>query len=124
MEFAADTVKASLAAVADLAQPLSSPVAPTGLRARSQVSTALFTSRKSVYLEWDANREALSGYHVYRAVRSHGPYQRLTAQPGARTSFSDLLLLPDQAYYYVLSAVDEQGRESNFSVEVRDDEHN
>jgi fibronectin type 3 domain-containing protein len=110
--------------VAGLAQPRNTPAAPTGLRARSQISAALFTSRKSVYLEWDANREALAGYQVYRAVHSHGPYQRLTTQTSARTSFSDLLLLPDQAYYYVVSAVDEQGRESNYSAEVRDDENN
>jgi hypothetical protein len=124
MEFAVEAVKASLAVIADLAQPLSTPAAPTGLRARSQVSAALFTSRKSVYLEWDAGRAALAGYQVYRAVRSHGPYQRLTTQASALTSFTDLLLLPDQAYYYVVSAVDEQGRESNFSLEVRDDENN
>ncbi|HEX7501835.1 MAG TPA: M28 family metallopeptidase, partial [Acidobacteriota bacterium] len=122
--FAAEAVKASLATVADLAQPLSTPAAPTGLRARSQVSASLFSRRKSVYLDWNASPEALAGYHVYRAVKSHGPYQRLTTQPVARTSFADLLLPADQAYYYVLSAVDGQGRESNFSGEVRDDENN
>ncbi len=36
----------------------------------------------------------------------------------------DPLLLPDQAYYYVVSAVDASGRESNYSEEVRDDENN
>jgi len=122
--FATEVVKASLAAVADLAQPLSTPEAPAGLRARSQVSFSLFSSRKSVYLEWDANREAVVGYHVYRAVRSHGPFTRLTDQPIARTSFADLLLPAGQPYFYVLTAVDERGRESNFSEEVRDDENN
>lgn len=124
LEFAAEAVKASLAAVAWMAQPLSSPAAPTGLRAHSQVSAALFTSRKTAYLEWDANREAVSGYHVYRAEASHGPYTRLTGQPQGRTSFVDPLLLPGQAYYYVVSAVDGEGRESNRSEEVRDDENN
>ncbi len=124
MGFAAEVVKAALATVAGLAQPLSTPAAPTGLRARSQVSASLFSSRKSVYLDWDANREAVAGYHVYRADSSHGAYARLTAQPVARTSFADLLLPADRAYYYVLTAVDERGRESNFSEEVRDDENN
>jgi hypothetical protein len=122
--FAAEVVKAALATVAGLAQPLSTPEPPTGLRARSQVSASLFSSRKSVYLDWNANREAVVGYHVYRADRSHGAYARLTAQPVARTSFADLLLPADRAYYYVLTAVDERGRESNFSEEVRDDENN
>jgi hypothetical protein len=122
--FAAEAVRASLATVADLAQPLTIPAAPSGLRARSQVSASLFAGRKSVYLDWDAGREALAGYHVYRAEVAHGPYARLTAQPVARTSFADLLLPADRTYYYVLTAVDGQGRESNFSEEVRDDENN
>jgi hypothetical protein len=124
MTFAAEAAQASLTAVADLAQPLSIPVAPSGLQARSQVSAALFASQKTVYLEWQANHEAVSGYHVYRADRSHGSYLRLTAQPVSATSFRDVFLRPDQAYFYVLTAVDGQGRESNYSEEVRDDENN
>jgi hypothetical protein len=124
LAFSAEVVKASLATVADLAQPLSTPAAPTGLRARSQVSASLFTSRKTVYLSWDAASGPLVGYHVFRSDRSHSPYLRLTEQPIAGTEFRDPLLAPGQTYYYVLSAVDERGRESNFSEEVRDDENN
>ncbi|HUU05127.1 MAG TPA: M28 family metallopeptidase [Patescibacteria group bacterium] len=122
--FAAEAVQASLAAVAALAQPISTPAAPTGLQARSQVSASLFSSLKTVYLEWQANREQVAGYHVFRAGQSHGPYLRLTEQPIVQTSFLDSLLPPEQDYYYVLTAVDEQGRESNYSEEVRDDENN
>jgi fibronectin type 3 domain-containing protein len=122
--FAAEAVQASLAAVADLAQPLSTPMAPTGLQARSQISVSLFSSLKTVYLNWQANQEQAAGYHVFRASQSHGPYLRLTAQPIAQTSFKDFILLPEQNYFYVLTAVDERGRESNYSEEVRDDENN
>lgn len=122
--FAAEVVRAALATVAGLAQPLSTPEPPTGLRSRSQVSASLFSRRKSVYLDWNANRDTVAGYHVYRAESSHGAYARLTVQPLARTSFADLLLPADRAFYYVLTAVDERGRESNFSEEVRDDENN
>ncbi len=124
LAFAAAAVQASLTAVADLAQPLSTPAAPSGLQARSQVSAALFASLKTVYLDWQANPEPVSGYHVYRADQSHGPYLRLTAQPVSATSFRDVFLRAGQAYFYVLTAVDEQGRESNYSEEVRDDENN
>jgi hypothetical protein len=124
LAFAAETVKASLATVAELAQPSATLAAPTGLEARSQVSASLFSSVKTVYLNWQANREPVAGYHVFRAGQSHGPYLRLTGQPVDRTSFADTLLLPDQNYFYVLSAVNELGRESNYSEEVRDDEHN
>lgn len=122
--FAAEAVQASLAVVAALAQPVSTPAAPTGLQARSQVSASLFSSLKTVYLEWQANREPVTGYHVFRSDKSHGPYLRLSEQPIVSTAFRDSLLLPGQNYYYVLTAVDEQGRESNYSAEVRDDENN
>jgi Zn-dependent M28 family amino/carboxypeptidase len=124
LDFTAEVVKASLATVADLAQPLSMPAAPTGLQARSQISASLFSSRKTVYLNWQANQEQVTGYHVFRASQSRGPYLRLTGQPLVQNQFKDPLLLPDQAYFYVLTAVTEQGRESNYSEEVRDDENN
>jgi hypothetical protein len=124
LNFTVEVAKASLATVADLAQPLSTPAAPTGLQARSQISAALFSSLKTVYLNWQANREQVSGYHMFRASQSLGPYLRLTAQPINQTSFNDVFLLPEQNYFYVLTAVDEQGQESNYSEEVRDDENN
>lgn len=124
LAFAAEAVQASLAAVADLAQPLSTPAAPTGLQARSQVSASLFSSLKTVYLNWQANQEQVSGYHVFRASQSHGPYLRLTEQPIGQTAFKDSFLSPEQDYFYVLTAVDAQGRESNYSAEVRDDANN
>jgi hypothetical protein len=124
LNFAAAVVKASLAAVADLAQPLQALKAPTGLKAQSQISASFFSSVKTVYLNWQANSEPLAGYHVFRANQSHGPYLRLTAQPITQTQFKDPLLMPNQSYFYVLSAVDLQGRESNYSEEVKDDENN
>ena len=124
MAFATEAVQAALAAVADLAQPVSTPLAPSGLQARSQVSASLFSSVKTVYLNWQANQDEIAGYHVFRASQSHGPYLRLTGQPMTQTSFRDPLLLPQQNYFYVLTAVDRQGRESNASEEVLDDENN
>jgi hypothetical protein len=126
MVFAAEAVQASLAVVADLAEPANTSAAatPTGLQAQSQISVSLFSSLKTVYLNWQANREPVAGYHVFRADRSRGLYQCLTPQPIAATSFKDSFLAPEQAYFYVLTAVDEQGRQSDYSKEVRDDENN
>lgn len=123
MEFAVEATRAAVAAVADLAQPIAWPATPTGLEARSQAVSSLFMRRKSVYLNWQAAAGA-AGYHVYRAGASRGAYARLTAQPVAGTAYADLLLPPDAHYYYVVTAVDAEGRESNFSQEVRDDENN
>jgi len=122
--FALDATRGALAAVADLAQPLSTPAPPSSLRAHSQVSFSLFLSRKTVYLDWHAAAGTIAGYHVYRATEPHGAYARLTGQPIAARAFTDFFLLPDQAYYYVVTAVDSEGRESNYSQEVRDDQDN
>jgi hypothetical protein len=126
LAFAAEAVQASLAAVAELAVPASASAAaaPAGLQAQSQISASLFTRTKTVYLNWQANHETVAGYHVFRADQSRGIYQCLTAQPVAATSFKDSFLAPGQHYFYVLTAVDGQGRQSNYSKEVRDDENN
>ncbi len=123
MGFAVEATRAAVAAVADLAQPIAWPAPPSGLEARSQTVSSLFMRRKSVYLSWQASAGA-AGYLVYRADSSRGAYARLTPQPVAGTAYADLLLPPDRHFYYVVSAVDAEGRESNFSPEVRDDENN
>lgn len=123
MKFAVEATRAAVAATADLAQPIAWPAPPAGLEARSQAVSSLFMRRKSVYLNWQASAGA-AGYHVHRAGSSRGAYARLTAQPVSGTAYADLLLPPDAHYYYVVTAVDAEGRESNFSQEVRDDENN
>jgi len=126
LDFATEAVQASLATVAELAQLKSNSAAsmPTGLRAQSQVSYSLYNRLKTVFLSWQANTEPIAGYHVYRAEQSHGLYQCLTTQPVSATTFRDPFLDPDKTYFYVLTAVDPQGRQSNYSREVRDDENN
>jgi hypothetical protein len=124
LPFATEAAQASLAVVAELAQPAGALAAPVGVQAQSQVSVSAFNSRKTVYLRWQANLEPVAGYRVYRAARSGGPYLPLTDQPLASTAFKDPFLAPENNYFYVLTAVDDQGRESAYSREVRDDENN
>jgi hypothetical protein len=126
LAFAAEAVQASLAAVAELAEPANTSAAavPTGLQAQSQISASLFASVKTVFLNWQANPGPVAGYHVYRAEQSHGIYQCLTTQPIAATAFKDSFLAPEKTYFYVLTAVDDQGRQSDYSREVRDDANN
>ncbi|MCX6556992.1 MAG: M28 family metallopeptidase [Candidatus Aminicenantes bacterium] len=126
LAFATEAVQASLAAVAELAEPAntSAAAAPTGLQAQSQISASLFASAKTVFLNWQANPSPVAGYYVFRAEQSHGTYQCLTTQLVVATAFKDTFLAPEKTYFYVLTAVDNQGRQSNYSKEVRDDENN
>jgi uncharacterized protein len=73
-----------------------------------------------VFLTWNENQERdLAGYHVYRAVKSGAEYERLTAKPLNRTTFSDETVKQGATYYYVITAVDKSGNESRRSKEQK-----
>jgi Zn-dependent M28 family amino/carboxypeptidase len=120
MDFVASITRATLAAAADLAQPVSTPLTPSGLLARSQITSSLYAAVKTVVLRWNANSDPVAGYNVYRAQVSGGPYEKITASPASATEFRDRLLNPALRYFYVLTAVDAQGRESRASAEAAD----
>jgi len=124
MGFCTDVARAAIAAAANLAEPLSTPPAPTGLWAQSQLSSSLFLTIKTVYLNWDASPDGVKGYNIYRSTTAHGGYQKINSGLLTQPSFTDSLLEPDRPYYYVVTAVDTRDRESNNSEEVRDDENN
>ena len=119
-DYNAAVAKASLAAAADLARPVSTPRTPSGLQARSQVVSSLFSAIKTVSLRWTANTDAIAGYHVYRASVSGGPYQKIDDALVQTTAYVDRRLDPARVYYYVVTAVDALGRESRSSLEAAD----
>ena len=73
-----------------------------------------------VFLTWNENKEGdLAGYHVYRSTRSGRDYERLTDKPLARTTYSDEAVKPRTTYYYVVTAIDKAGNESQPSKEQK-----
>jgi len=58
---------------------------------------------------------------VYRSVTPHAGYERVTTAPVRDTAFTDRAPAADRVYYYVVTAVDASGQESNFSIERADD---
>ncbi|MEO0079024.1 MAG: M28 family peptidase, partial [candidate division WOR-3 bacterium] len=87
------------------------PLAPAGVVA--------LPTRFGMALCWQANRELdLAGYNLYR--RTAGTTRvRLNTALLADTTYRDSGLLSDTMYYYVVTAQDSTGHESNFSIEVR-----
>ncbi len=70
----------------------------------------------SVALSWDASISSdVVGYHVYRGAQSDGPYAKLTPSPIAATTYIDLLVDAGATYYYVVTAADGNGVESDYS---------
>ena len=131
MGFATAVTRAAIAAVAELAQPVASPGTASGLAASAYTSISLFSTATTVYLTWDAVGGA-AGYHVYRTSYSHANYERVTTTPLTTTAFAGRLMSTPGAgrsgeavaavpTYFVVTAVDAQGREGNRSAEVKVD---
>ncbi len=116
MDLATAITRATVATLAEVAQPVSTPATPTGLVARSQVSTSLFMRGRTVTLEWRGSTGA-TGYNVYRAATSHGTYRKLNPAPLRQNSYGELVD-PSEDQFYVVTALDATGRESNYSPEA------
>jgi len=80
--------------------------------------TGVAAPQHSVALSWSAIAAA-AGYNVYRGSVTGGPYSKLTSSPEAATSYSDTSVLAGQTYFYVTTAVDSSGTESDYSNEVQ-----
>lgn len=71
----------------------------------------------SVDLSWNPSISAAAGYNVYRGSQSGGPYEIL--HPGLQSfAFTDSNVQSGVTYYYVVTAVDANGIESDFSDEA------
>ena len=77
------------------------------------------TAQHRVTLKWDASASGVAGYNVYRTESSGRDYSRLNANPDAKTSFTDGSVESGKTYYYVTTAVSEEGVESAFSSQVK-----
>ena len=89
------------------------PAAPNGL-------TATPVSSSQIDLAWNPNTEDdLDHYNVYCSGTSGGPYTQIGSAPEADDpTYSDAGLAAGTTYYYVVTAVDTGGKESDNSDEA------
>jgi len=72
-----------------------------------------------VTLSWYANYPPVAGYNIYRGATHGGPYSsHLNSSLQASTTFNDATVQKGTTYFYVVTAVDAQNEESNYSAEV------
>ena len=76
------------------------------------------TPAHSVGLTWSDSSSGISGYNIYRAGVSGGPYSGINSGLDPTTSYTDNSVLAGQTYYYVVTAVNSSGVESAYSSEV------
>ena len=72
----------------------------------------------SVSLAWNGNSSNVSGYNIYRAPVSGGPYALLSLSPIAPDQFLDTNVAARLTYYYVVTSLDTMNHESAYSTEV------
>jgi hypothetical protein len=73
----------------------------------------------TVELDWTASTSTVSGYNVYRSNVSGSGYTKLNSSLVAAVTYSDASVQNSQTYFYVTTAVDSNGDESDFSNEVQ-----
>jgi hypothetical protein len=79
------------------------------------IGTGIAAAPKSVDLTWIASiSEDVTGYNVYRAASSSGPFAKLNPSLISGTSYEDSPV-PAGSYYYVATAVGSAGNESGYS---------
>jgi hypothetical protein len=70
----------------------------------------------SATLNWVASTSSnLAGYNIYRGTTSGGPYSRVNTALVLGTTYIDNSVHAGQSYYYVATAVDIMGNESEYS---------
>ena len=77
------------------------------------------TLQHSVSLYWNSSTSAVAGYNVYRSATSGGPYTKVNPELDASTSYIDSSVQAGTTYYYVSTAVDISGVESEYSNQVQ-----
>jgi fibronectin type 3 domain-containing protein len=75
----------------------------------------------SVTLTWNASAPSkdftVAGYNIYRGTKRGGPYEKIASRVSGLT-YVDHTVNRRKTYFYVVTAVDEGGRESKFSQEI------
>lgn len=72
----------------------------------------------SVTLAWNASSSPVAGYHIYRGSVSGGPYNRVDGNTISVLTYRDGDIDSGGRYYYVVTSVASDGRESAYSNEV------
>jgi Abnormal spindle-like microcephaly-assoc'd, ASPM-SPD-2-Hydin len=109
------TPQAAGGANANLSLAVTNPSA-TIKAALSGTGTA--APQHSVNLSWTPDSSPVAGYNVYRSGKTGGPYVKLNSPVDTATAYLDTSVASGNTYYYEVTAVNDQGAESNPSKPV------
>lgn len=100
-----------LLALESVGTDLYPPAAPVNLLA--------YAVGDSIRLQWDKNTESdMHGYNLYRSNTPGGTYKMLNAEILTESAYKDIAVSRCTPYYYVVTAIDNSGNESDPSSEA------
>jgi hypothetical protein len=85
----------------------------------SMTGIGLATGAHSAELSWDASKDVVIGYNVYRGGTKGGPYTQINGVLDATTTYTDNTVQGGKTYYYIATAVNAESQESAPSNEVK-----
>jgi HYDIN/CFA65/VesB-like, Ig-like domain/Cep192 domain 4 len=107
---ASGTASANLVLTSDAANsPSTVPLTGVGVAVKAH----------SADLSWEASKDAVVGYNIYRGGTKGGPYNKVNSVLNSPTTYTDSTVAAGATYYYVATAVDSGGVESAYSNEVK-----
>ena len=80
--------------------------------------TGIALSFHGVILSWNPSTSDVTGYRLYRRTASPGAYVPLIANVQSTTNYADVAVTAGETYSYVVTAVDANNQESDYSEEV------
>jgi hypothetical protein len=93
-------------------------LAVAGSASTSSTAAPATTASHSVTLDWTDNNVSAKGFHVYRSEMSAGPFSRINQGELEATTYKDSAVVGGAHYFYVVTAVGQDGPESAYSNEV------
>ena len=96
---------------------------PTPQTSHAELTISIFSDAgRAVSLSWGpSSSAAASGYNVYRSNSSGSGYSKINASAVSGLGYLDAAVISGQDYFYVVTAVDQNGNESDGSAEVQQD---
>jgi hypothetical protein len=75
-------------------------------------------SQSEIRLQWGGSPAGAQGYRVYRSAEPGGPYQRISSGTVDSPAYTDTGLAAGHTYYYVVTSLDANNQESEFSEQI------
>ncbi len=93
------------------------PITVTGTGGGIHQAVAVtLTVTAQVSLSWNpSSSPGIAGYNIYRSTVSGGPYTKVNSSLDPNVTYNDQAVQDGYTYYYVTTAVDNQGNESSYS---------